>query len=82
MADADRAVIYDRAWHTIGEFTVEVADDSRATVRSGPADGLKPGDGYMASIYGRYYSCTPERSGDAVALRLNAWGKGEPVGAA
>ncbi|MDA1003282.1 MAG: hypothetical protein O3B31_08035 [Chloroflexi bacterium] len=82
MADEDRAVIYDREWKTVGEFTVAMDGDGQALVRSGPADALKPGELYYASIYGRYYATKPEPSGGSVALRLNAWGKGTPAGAA
>lgn len=80
-ADDDRAVIYDRDWHTVGEFTVSVTDNARAAVRSGPTDGLKPGERYMASIYGRYYACTPETSAGGLVLQLNAWSKGMSTGA-
>lgn len=82
MADEDRAVIYDRGWKTIGEFQVAMDGDTKAVLRSGPTDALTPGDLYYASIYGRYYASTPEQSDGGLALKLNAWGKGTPPGAA
>jgi hypothetical protein len=74
-ADEDRALIYDRNWQTAGEFMVSLTDAGQATVRSGPRDRLTPGELYQASIYGRYYECTPEQVGDQLVLRLNGWGR-------
>lgn len=81
MANEDRAVIYDREWKTVGAFTVTMDGDAQAVVRGGPTEALKAGELYYASIYGRYYTSTPEASGSAVTLRLNAWSKGAPAGA-